>query len=74
MTGMKPLELLTPTSLKTGLTSDQVKQAPRNHIDSNPQKTIGQMAFEEFFSFFNIVNYILAAICLLYTSDAADEL
>lgn len=68
MTGMKPLELLTPTSLKTGLTSDQVKQAPRNHIDSNPQKTIGQMAFEEFFSFFNIVNYILAAI-VLYTGS-----
>lgn len=68
MTGMKPLELLTPTSLKTGLTSDQVKQAPRNHIDSNPQKTIGQMTFEEFFSFFNIVNYILAAI-VLYTGS-----
>ncbi len=68
MKDMKPLELLAPTSLKTGLTLEQVRQAPKNQIDSNPQKTIGQLAFEEFFSFFNIVNYILAAI-VLYTGS-----
>ncbi len=68
MIPMKPLELTTSTSLQTGLTEDQVKQAPKNSIETNPQKTIGQLAFEEFFSFFNIVNYILAAI-VIYTGS-----
>lgn len=62
---MKPIHLQSETNLETGLTNAQVATAPKNLIDSNPQKSLGRLIGEEFFSFFNIINYILAFLVLL---------
>lgn len=65
---MKPVECKEWTNLATGLTAEQASQAARNIIETNPQKPIKQLVFEEVFSFFNIINYILAAF-VLYTGS-----
>lgn len=65
---MTPIHLQKETDLATGLTQAQVAVAPKNTIDSNPQKSIGRLVAEEFFSFFNIVNYILAFLVILTRS------
>ncbi len=62
---MKPIHLHHETNLTTGLTQAQAAVAPKNLIDSNPQKSLGRLVAEEFFSFFNIVNYILAFLVIL---------
>lgn len=62
---MKPIHLPSETNLEMGLTQAQVAKAPKNLIDSNPQKSIGRLVREEFFSFFNIINYILAFLVIL---------
>ncbi len=61
---MKPLDLRTPTSLGEGLTTSQIQSAKKNQIETNPQTSLGRIWFDQFFSFFNIVNYILAALII----------
>lgn len=65
---MKPLELTSKTNLETGLTSVQASQKEKNLIETNPQKPFSRLVMEEVFSYFNIVNYILAAI-VIYTGS-----
>lgn len=65
---MKPLQIQSLTSLQTGLSPSEAAQAKVNQIDANPQKSLGRLIFEEFFSYFNVVNYILAAI-VIYTGS-----
>ncbi len=62
---MEPIHLQHETDLATGLTQAQAAVAKKNLIDSNPQKSIGRLVVEEFFSFFNVVNYILAFLVIL---------
>lgn len=62
---MEPIHLQHETDLATGLSPAQAAVATKNLIDSNPQKSIGRLITEEFFSFFNIVNYILAFLVIL---------
>lgn len=62
---MEPIHLQHETDLATGLSQAQASVATKNLIDSNPQKSIGRLIAEEFFSFFNIVNYILAFLVIL---------
>lgn len=62
---MEPIHLQHKTDLATGLSQAQASVATKNLIDSNPQKSIERLIAEEFFSFFNIVNYILAFLVIL---------
>lgn len=65
---MKPIKCEQLTNLETGLSQEEVKLAKANIIETNPQKTIKQLVFEELFSYFNIINYILAAL-VIYTGS-----
>lgn len=65
---MKPIECKKLTNLDTGLNQEEIKLAMANIIETNPQKSIKQLVFEEIFSFFNIINYILAAL-VIYTGS-----
>lgn len=65
---MKPLELTSQTNLKTGLSDEEASHQEKNLIETNPQKPLGRMVMEEVFSYFNIVNYILAVI-VIYTGS-----
>lgn len=64
-THMKPLIPESKTSLQTGLTDGQALHKPSNQIPSSHQETTAEMVIREFFSFFNIINYILAGLIIL---------
>lgn len=65
---MKPIEYEQLTNIEMGLSQEQVQCAKTNSIETNPQKSIKQLVFEEIFSFFNIINYILAGL-VIYTGS-----
>lgn len=61
---MKPLVLDSLTSLTEGLNAKQVSSAPSNCLEQSRQDGTGVMILRQFFTYFNIVNYILAALIL----------
>lgn len=65
---MKPIECERLTNIEMGLSQEEVQRAKANIIETNPQKSIKQLVFEEIFSFFNMINYILAAL-VIYTGS-----
>lgn len=61
---MKPIVLIEETSLKTGLSEAQAASRRRNISADDTKKPLGQMIREQVFSYFNLVNYFLAAIVI----------
>lgn len=61
---MRPLECTELTPLSTGLNDAQAAVAVPNVIVDNTQKSLGQMIVEQVFSYFNLINFVLAAIVL----------
>ena len=50
------------TNLKTGLTSEEIKTAKKNIVHDNLSKSYRSIFLQHTFTFFNIVNFILAAL------------
>lgn len=62
--GMKPLKPETLTSLSEGLTSQQASSMPANQLEQSQNEPLSTLIFRQFFTFFNIINYILAALII----------
>lgn len=68
--GMKPLKPETLTSLSEGLTSQQASSMPANQLEQSQNEPLSTLIFRQFFTFFNIINYILAALIILPEATA----
>ena len=61
---MKPLTLETRTDPRTGLTSRQAALEPVNHVQDDVSKSYSDIFLQHTFTFFNILNFILAGLVL----------
>lgn len=61
---MEKLTIQTPVNLQTGLDSAQVQQEPRNVVTIRHGQTVGQIIRNNIFTFFNLVNVILAGLVI----------
>lgn len=65
---MTPLKYDSPTSLSEGLSAAQAAEAKPNTMENRHQESTGELILSQFFTFFNIVNYILAGLIILTDS------
>ena len=61
---MEKLTIQTPVSPQTGLDTAQVHQAPKNVVSTRHGQTVGEIIRNNIFTFFNLVNVILAGLVI----------
>lgn len=65
---MEALKIEVPTSIENGLTQEQAAHAIKNEIEQKTTKSYKSIFLEHIFTFFNILNFVLAAL-VIYTGS-----
>lgn len=62
---MEPLRITRPTDPQTGLSTEEVQTAEVNRIKEDETKSYKSIFLQNFFTFFNILNFVLAFLVIL---------
>lgn len=62
---MEPLRITRPTDPQTGLSTEEVQTAEVNRIKEDEAKSYKSIFLQNFFTFFNILNFVLAFLVIL---------
>lgn len=65
MSIQEDLKIENPTDLKTGLSSEQAAQAEKNMTPDQNGKSVSRIVFEHVFTFFNLLNVVIAVLIVL---------